>query len=123
MIYFLFRHYAKCDVISEENKQFKLKYLINKTLQCKSKKKNFYYSFKYSFTSYNNNFRVIGTLIKTITNKSFNCSNSTAVQLQYSHVANHIVFQVCKNTYMLFTGWEVRTRKIFCRGLRSGPRP
>ena len=27
------------------------------------------------------------------------------------------------NIYMLFTGWEVRTGKIFCRGLRSGPRP
>ena len=31
-------HYAKCDVISGENEQFKLKYLINKTLQRKSKK-------------------------------------------------------------------------------------
>ena len=28
-----------------------------------------------------------------------------------------------KNTYMLFTGWEVRTGKIFCRGLKNGPRP
>ena len=26
------RHYAKCDVISGENKKFKLKYLISKTL-------------------------------------------------------------------------------------------
>ena len=25
--------------------------------------------------------------------------------------------------YMLFTGWEVRTGKIFCRGLKNGPRP
>jgi hypothetical protein len=25
--------------------------------------------------------------------------------------------------YMLFTGWEVRTEKIFCRGLNNGPRP
>ena len=24
---------------------------------------------------------------------------------------------------MLFTGWEVRTGKIFCRGLKNGPRP
>ena len=32
-------HYAKCDVISRQNKKFKLKYLINKTLQRKSKKK------------------------------------------------------------------------------------
>ena len=31
-------HYAKCDVISGDNKQFKRKYLINKTLQRKSKK-------------------------------------------------------------------------------------
>ena len=41
IIYFLFPHYAKCDVISEENKQFKLKYLINKTLPRKSKKRTF----------------------------------------------------------------------------------
>ena len=27
------------------------------------------------------------------------------------------------NLYMLFTGWEVRTGKIFCRGLKNGPRP
>ena len=32
-------HYAKRDVISREDKQFKLKYIINKTLQRKSKKK------------------------------------------------------------------------------------
>ena len=25
--------------------------------------------------------------------------------------------------YILFTGWEVRTGKIFCRGLKKGPRP
>ena len=31
-------HYAKCDVISGENKQFKLKYVILKTLQRKNKK-------------------------------------------------------------------------------------
>ena len=24
---------------------------------------------------------------------------------------------------MLFTRWEVRARKIFCRGLKNGPRP
>ena len=24
-----------------------------------------------------------------------------------------------KNIYMLFTGWEVRTGKIFCRGLKN----
>ena len=24
---------------------------------------------------------------------------------------------------MLFTGWEVRTGKIFCRRLKNGPRP
>ena len=37
-MYFLMPYYAKCDVISRENKQFKLKYFINKTLQRKSKK-------------------------------------------------------------------------------------
>ena len=31
-------HYAKCDAISRQNKKFKLKYLINKTLQRKSTK-------------------------------------------------------------------------------------
>ena len=31
-------HYAKCDVISRQNKKFKLKYLINKMLQRKSTK-------------------------------------------------------------------------------------
>ena len=30
--------YAKCYVISVENKKFKLKYLVNKTLQRKSKR-------------------------------------------------------------------------------------
>ena len=39
MIYFLMPHYAKCDVISRQNKKFKLKYLIDKTLQRKSTKK------------------------------------------------------------------------------------
>ena len=29
-------HYAKCDLISRKNKRFKVKYLINKTLQPKS---------------------------------------------------------------------------------------
>ena len=36
IIYFLMPHYAKCDVISRQNKKFKLKSLINKTLQRKS---------------------------------------------------------------------------------------
>ena len=31
-------HYAKCDVISGQNKKFKLKYLVNKTLERKSTK-------------------------------------------------------------------------------------
>ena len=31
-------NYEKCDVISRQNKRFKLKYLINKTLQRKSTK-------------------------------------------------------------------------------------
>ena len=59
------RHYAKCDVISGQNKKFKLKYLINKTLQRKSTKGlvlqvlNTLY-----FSLCNKNFRVIGTLIK-----------------------------------------------------------
>ena len=53
-------HCANDDVISRENKKFKLKYLINKTLQRKSKKE-LVLCFKYSFTSHNNNFPVIGT--------------------------------------------------------------
>ena len=32
-------HYAKCDVISGQNKIFELKYLVNKTLERKSAKK------------------------------------------------------------------------------------
>ena len=31
-------HYAQCDVISQQYKKFKLKYLINKMLQRKSTK-------------------------------------------------------------------------------------
>ena len=31
-------HYAKCDVISGQNKKFKLKYLIHKTLERKTTK-------------------------------------------------------------------------------------
>ena len=38
IIYFLMPHDAKCDVISQQYKKFKLKYLINKTLQRKSTK-------------------------------------------------------------------------------------
>ena len=33
------------------------------------------------------------------------------------------MFRPKVNIYMLFTGWEVRTGKIFCRGLKNGPRP
>ena len=29
--------------------------------------------------------------------------------------------RLVKNIHMLFTGWEVRTGKIFCRGLKNGP--
>ena len=36
IIYFLMPHYAKCDVISGQNKKLKLKYLVNKTLERKS---------------------------------------------------------------------------------------
>ena len=65
-------HYAKCDVIRRQNKKFKLKYLINKTLQRKSTKvqKNLYYSFKYSFTLCNKSFRVMGTLMFRARNQS-----------------------------------------------------
>ena len=38
IIYFLMPHYAKCDVISGQNKKFKLKYLFNKTLERKTTK-------------------------------------------------------------------------------------
>ena len=38
IIYFLMPHYAKCDVISGQNTKFKLKYLVNKTLERKSTK-------------------------------------------------------------------------------------
>ena len=38
IIYFLMPHYAKSDVISGQDKKFKLKYLINKTLERKSTK-------------------------------------------------------------------------------------
>ena len=54
-------HYAKSDVINRQNKQFKLKYLINKTSQRKSKKEMSCITVS-NFTSYNNNFRVMGTL-------------------------------------------------------------
>ena len=38
IIYFLISHYAKCDAISGQKKQFKLKYIINKMLERKSTK-------------------------------------------------------------------------------------
>ena len=38
MIYFLIPHYAKCDVISRQNKKFKLKYLVNKMFERKTTK-------------------------------------------------------------------------------------
>ena len=39
-------HYAKCDVISGENKKFKLKYLVNKTLERKSTKELLLYEYR-----------------------------------------------------------------------------
>ena len=48
IIYFLMPHYEKCDAVSRQDKKFKLKYLINKTLQRKSTKElvlQFYISF------------------------------------------------------------------------------
>ena len=65
IIYFLMPHYAKSDAISEQDKKFKLKYLINKTLERKSTKQ-FVLQFKGSFTLRNKNFRFINTLTKTI---------------------------------------------------------
>ena len=50
IIYFLMPHYAKCDVISGQNKKFKLKYLVNKTLERKSKKKTCITVLKVFFT-------------------------------------------------------------------------
>ena len=52
-------HYAKCDVISRQNKQLKLKYLINKIFERKSIKE-LVLQFKYTFLSCNKNFRFIG---------------------------------------------------------------
>ena len=54
--------YAKCDVISRQNKKFKLKYRINKTLQRESIKE-LVLQF-YPFTPFNKNFFVTGTLKK-----------------------------------------------------------
>ena len=50
-------HYGKCDVISGQNKKFKLK--ISKV------EKNLYYSFKSSFIQCNKNFRFINTLMQS----------------------------------------------------------
>ena len=57
-------HYAKCDVISRQNNIYEISHQQNVAAQ--KVKKNLYYSFNYSFTSYNNNFRVIGTLSSII---------------------------------------------------------
>ena len=38
IIYFLMPHYAKCDVISGQDKKLKLKYPVNKTLELKCTK-------------------------------------------------------------------------------------
>ena len=40
MIYFLIPHYAKCDVISRQNKKFKLKYLVIKMFERKTTKEH-----------------------------------------------------------------------------------
>ena len=61
--YSLITHYANCGVINGKNKNFKLKYLINKALQCKSIKELVYITILY-YISWNKNFRVIGTLTK-----------------------------------------------------------
>ena len=39
------------------------------------------------------------------------------------HTVKQRIKDMVWNTYMLFTVWEVRTGKIFCRGLKNGPRP
>ena len=45
-------HYAKCDVISGQNENFKLEYLVNKALERKNTKELVFkvYSFYCSFT-------------------------------------------------------------------------
>jgi hypothetical protein len=46
----------------------------------------------------------------------FNKFNMTSINTQdYCSESKYI--------YMLFTGCEARTEKIFCRGLKNGPRP
>ena len=60
-IHFFMPHYGKCDVISEQSKKFKLKYLVNKALELKGQK-NLYYSCKSLLHNAKKSFRFINTL-------------------------------------------------------------
>ena len=72
-------HYAKCDVISRQNKKFKLKYLINKLNVAAQKYKRTCITV---FSLHNKSFRVMGTLnalpIQYIkkTEKSYTCRDT-----------------------------------------------
>ena len=48
-------HYAKCEVISRQNEKFKMEYLVNKALECKSTKE-LVLQFLSSFIQFNNRF-------------------------------------------------------------------
>ena len=67
-------HYAKCDVISEQNKKFKLKYLVNKTLERKSTKElvlkeQYHISRIFSFLFFLSLYRLLMDLLKKKTCK------------------------------------------------------
>ena len=97
-------HYETFDVISRQNKQFKLKYLINKTLQ--PKVKNMYYSFKYYFTSNNNNFRVKKTFVNLgcVTQETHSklIVGRTAYIYIYIYIVN-LVIKLFAGLYIFFT--------------------
>ena len=82
-------HYAKCDVISEQNKKFKLKYLVNKTLERKSTKElvlkeQCHISRIFSFLFFLSLYRLLMDLFKV---KHVNC-------IIFTFLSKHIVYQL-----------------------------
>ena len=79
--------------------------------------KNFYLVLKFRFT--------LRFVVKNITfgpRSRYRKIPPAAVANQIARKARIPPAHVRKKKNMLFTGWEVRTGKIFCRGLKNGPR-
>ena len=106
---FLMPHYAKCDVISGQNKKLKLKYLVNKALERKSIKELFIYqSSKFSFSCVSS----VESVSREIDEIRLSPSHQRAREtMHYSPVNNKKITCVITGTRDL---WTAENRECFC---------